>query len=82
MRVLSSGGEITKCQNEKGKHCEICEAYESTGISMYPEKIGDTNAKFWIGVKIKSRIDRDVIPMGQTVSRAVSALTRNQGQND
>ena len=69
-------------EREKPSIVKFVRRMKALGYQCTQKKIGDTNAKFWIGVKIKSRIDRDVIPMGQTVSRAVSALTRNQGQND
>lgn len=55
---------------------------KALGYVSVQRKIADTNGKFWVGVKIKSRIDRDVIPMGQSLSTVVSGLTRKQSGND
>lgn len=55
---------------------------KALGYECVQRRIADINGKFWIGVKIKSRIDRDVIPMGQSLTNVVSGLKRNQGQSD
>lgn len=52
---------------------------KALGFQSVQRRIGDTNGKFWIGVKIKSRIDRDVIPMGQSLSKVVTGLTGYKG---
>lgn len=48
---------------------------KALGFINKQKNINGSNAKFWLGVKIKTRIDRDVIPMdGQSLSAVTSAL--------
>lgn len=50
---------------------------KALGYQCVQRRVSDTNAKFWVGMKIKSRIDRDVIPMSQTLTTVVSKLSGN-----
>lgn len=69
-------------EREKPSIIKFTRRMKALGFQSAQKKVADSNAKFWIGMKIKSRIDRDVIPMGQSLSTVVSGLTRNQGQGD
>ena len=52
---------------------------KALGFVIHQKRSGDSTGKFFIGVKIKSQIDRDVIPLGQSMSGVVSSLTGNIG---
>lgn len=69
-------------EREKPSIVKFVRRMKALGYECMQRKMSDTNAKFWIGMKIKSRIDRDVIPMGQSLSTVVSGLTRNQNQTN
>lgn len=55
---------------------------KALGYVSKQKVVGGVNGKFWLGVKIKSRIDRDVIPMGQSMTAVISSLTGKPGSGD
>lgn len=55
---------------------------KALGYVNVQKLVSGVNAKFWIGVRIKTKIDRDVIPLTQSLTTVISGLTRKQGQND
>jgi P4 family phage/plasmid primase-like protien len=69
-------------EHQKPSIIRFVRRMKALGFQCVQRKIVDTNGKFWVGVKIKSRIDRDVIPMGQSLSTVVSSLTGKQGRSD
>lgn len=66
-------------EREKPSIIKFTRRMKALGYYCVQKRVADSNAKFWVGMKIKSRIDRDVIPMGQSVSTVVSGLMRNSG---
>lgn len=69
-------------EHQKPSIIRFTRRLKALGFQCVQRKVGDTNGKFWIGVKIKSRIDRDVIPMGNSLGTVVSRLTGNRGSDD
>lgn len=55
---------------------------KALGYAKVDRRFGNGTNKYWIGVKIKSRVDRDVIPMGQSLSTVVSKVTGNTANGD
>ena len=67
---------------EKPSIIRFSRRMKALGYAVKQKRVGDMTGKFWMGVKIKSRIDRDVIPMGQSLTQVVSGLMGNNGHGD
>ena len=67
-------------ENKKPSQIKFSRRMKALGFVVHQKRYGDSTGKFYIGVKIKSQVDRDVIPMGQSMSGVVSSLTGNTGQ--
>jgi hypothetical protein len=64
---------------KKPSQIKFSKRMKALGFGIHQKRYGDSTGKFFIGVKIKSPVDRDVIPMGQSMTGVVSGLTRNNG---
>jgi phage/plasmid-associated DNA primase len=63
---------------KKPSQIKFSKRMKALGFAIHQKLVDKTNAKFFIGVKIKSHVDRDVIPMGQSMSGVISGLTGKQ----
>ena len=69
-------------EHQKPSIIKFVRRMKALGYVSKQKVVGGVNGKFWLGVRIKSRVDRDVIPMGQSMTTVISSLTRNQGSGD
>lgn len=65
---------------EKPSIIKFTRRMKALGFQSVQRRFGDQTNKYWVGLKIKTRVDRDVIPMGQSLSGIVSSLTGNKSQ--
>lgn len=69
-------------EREKPSIIKFTRRMKALGFQCVQRRFGDQTNKYWVGVRIKTRIDRDVIPMTHNISSVVSGLTGNKANSD
>lgn len=64
---------------EKPSIIKFARRMKALGYQCVNKRFGSEVQKYWVGVRIKTRVDRDVIPMSHNVSGVVTGLTSNRG---
>lgn len=64
---------------EKPSIIKFSRRMKALGYRPEVRRFGDSVGKFWVGLKIRLKVDRDVIPMNQTVSQVVTGLGGQTG---